>query len=150
MTFVCDDNEFSCRINNESSICTAELFAIEAAIEYICESTGEEAMIIADSLSSLQALKSQTLKNPIGSNILHMCHYLSRHKDIDIGIHGNNWLMFWPRQPCIRQNSFIIYLILILSILVYLDDILQGEWNINSTAKFFDVQPTIKRSFTPM
>ena len=32
----------------------------------------------------------------------------------------------------------------------YLDDILQGEWNINVTSKLFEVQPIIKRSFTPM
>ena len=53
-------------------------------------------MIITDSLSSLQAFKSQKLNNPIVSNILHMCHYLSGHKDIifcwvpsHIGIQGN-------------------------------------------------------------
>ena len=53
-------------------------------------------MIITDSLSSLQALKSQKLNNPIVSNILHLCHYLSGHKDIvfcwvpsHIGIQGN-------------------------------------------------------------
>ena len=82
MSFVCDDHEFSCRINDEASICTAELLAIEAAIEYIWDSSDEEFMIITDSLSSLQALKSQKLNNPIVSNILHMCHYLSGHKDI--------------------------------------------------------------------
>ena len=32
MSFVCDDHEFSCRINDEASICTAELLAIEAAM----------------------------------------------------------------------------------------------------------------------
>ena len=96
MYFVCDDHEFSCRINDEASICTAELLAIEAAIEYIWDSSDEEFMIITDSLSSLQALKSQKLNNPIVSNILHMCHYLSGHKDIifcwvpsHIGIQGN-------------------------------------------------------------
>ena len=69
-------------INDEASICTAKLLAIEAAIEYIWDSSDEEFMIITDSLSSLQALKSQKLNNPIVSNILHMCHYLSGHKDI--------------------------------------------------------------------
>ena len=58
MSFVCDDHEFSCRINDEASICTAELLAIDAAIEYIWDSNDEEFMIITDSLSSLQALKS--------------------------------------------------------------------------------------------
>ena len=33
---------------------------------------------------------------------------------------------------------------------VYLDDILQGEWNINVIRKLFEVQPTIKQTFTPM
>ena len=49
-------------------------------------------MIITDSLSSLQALKSQKLNNPIVSNILQQ------------------------RLPWIRQNSFIIYNILISSL----------------------------------
>ena len=94
MSFVCEDHEFSCRINDEASICTAELLAIEAAVEYIYESSVEEFMIITD--SSLQALKSQKLNNPIVSNILHMCHYMSGHKDIffcwvpsHVGIQGS-------------------------------------------------------------
>ena len=106
MSFVCDDHEFSCRINDEVSICTAELLAIEAAIEYIWESSDEEFMIITDSLSSLQALKSQKLNNPIVSNILHMCLYLSGHKDIVFAgypaileYRAMNELMFWPRLP---------------------------------------------------
>ena len=82
MSFVCDDHEFSCRINDKASICTAKLLPIEAAIEYIWESSDEEFMVITDSLSSLQALRSQKLNNPIVSNILNMCHYLSGHKDI--------------------------------------------------------------------
>ena len=77
MSFVCDDHEFSCRINDEASICTTELLAIEAAIEYIWDTSDEEFMIITDSLSSLQALKSQKLNNPIVSNILHICHYFA-------------------------------------------------------------------------
>ena len=36
------------------------------------------------------------------------------------------------------------------NISIYLDDILQGEWNINVISKLFEVQPIIKRSFTPM
>ena len=56
MSFVCDDHELSCRINNEASICTAELLAIECAIEYTWESGEEELMIITDSLSSFHAL----------------------------------------------------------------------------------------------
>ena len=64
LSFVCDDHEFSCRINDEASVCTAELLAIETAVEYIYESSDEEFMIITDSLSSLQALKSQKTQQP--------------------------------------------------------------------------------------
>ena len=60
------------RINNEASICTAELLAIEAGIEYIWESSREEFIIITDSLSSLQALRSQKFNNPNVSNMWHI------------------------------------------------------------------------------
>ena len=59
MSFVCDDHVFSCSTNNEASIYTEELLAIQAAIEYIWESSGEEFMIITDSLSPFQVLKCQ-------------------------------------------------------------------------------------------
>ena len=36
------------------------------------------------------------------------------------------------------------------NISVFLDDILQGDWNMNVTSKLFEVQPIIKRSFLPM
>ena len=159
MSFVCDDHEFSCRINDEASICTAELLAIEAAIEYIWDSNDEEFMIVTDSLSSLQALKSQKLNNPIVSNILHMCHYLSGHKDIifcwvpsHIGIQGNERADVLAKAALDKTKQFyyIPYTDFKYNISVYLDDILQGEWNINVTSKLFEVQPIIKRSFTPM
>ena len=135
MAFVCDDHAFSCRMNDEASICTAELLDIEAAIEYIWESSDEEFMVITDSLSSLQALKRQKLKNPM----------FSAWYPAILGYRAKNGLMCWPRLPWIRQNSFIIYHVLISSTasLVYLDDILQGEWNINVTSKLFKVQPII-------
>ena len=136
MSFVCDDHEFSCRINDEASICTAELLAIEAAIEYIWDSSDEEFMIITDSLSSLQALKSQKLNNPIVSNIVHMCHYLSGHKDIvfcwvpsHIGIQGNERADVLAKAALDKTKQFyyIPYTDFKYNISVYLDDILQGE-----------------------
>ena len=157
MSFVCDDHEFSCRINDEASICTAELLAIEASIEYICESSDDEFMVITDSLSSLQALKSQKLNNPIISNILHMCHYLSGQKDIvfcwvpsHIGIQGNERANVLAKAALDKTKQFYYIPYIDFKYSVYLDDILQGEWNINVTSKLFGVQPIIKRSFTPM
>ena len=116
-------------------------------------------MIIADSLSSLHALKSQKLNNPIVSNILHMCHYLSGHKDIvfcwvpsHIGIQSNEraYVLAKAALDDTKQFYYIPYTDFKYNISVYLDDILQGEWNINVTSKLFEVQPIIKRSFTEM
>ena len=63
-----------------------------------------------------------------------------------------NGLMVWPRLPLdgTKQFYYIPYTDFKYNISVYLDDILQGEWNINVTSKLFEVQPIIKRSFTPM
>ena len=158
MSFVCNDQGFSCRINDEASICTAELLAIKTAIEYIWESSDEEFMVITDSLSSLQALNIQKLNNPIVSNILHMCHYLSGHKDIfcwvpsHIGIQGNERDNVWAKAALdkTKQSYDIPYTDFKYNISVYLDEILQGEWNINVTSKLFEVQATIKQYFTPI
>ena len=152
MSFVCDDHEFSCRINDEASICTAELLAIEAAIEYIWDSSDEEFMIITDSLSSLHALKSQKLNNPIVSNILHMCHIVFCWVPSHIRIQSNERADVLAKAALDKTKQFyyIPYTDFKDNISVYLDDILQGEWNMNVTSKLFEVQPIIKRSFTGM
>ena len=111
-------------------------------------------MVITDLLSSLQTLKSQKLTNPIVSDILHMCHYLSGHNAIvfcwvpsHIGIQGNEWTDVLAKAALDKTTQF--YYIpntdFKYNISVYLDDILQGEWNINVTSKLFEVQPIIKR-----
>ena len=88
-----------------------------------------------------------------------MCHYLSGHKDIvfcwvpsHIGIQGNERADVLAKAALdkTKQFYFIPYTDFKYNISVYLDDILQGEWNINVTSKLFEVQPIIKRSFTPM
>ena len=102
---------------------------------------------------------SQKLNNPIVSNILHMCHYLSGQKDIvfcwvpsHIGIQGNERADVLAKAALDKTKQFyyIPYTDFKNNISVYLDDILRGEWNINVTSKLFEVQPIIKRSFTPM
>ena len=80
MSFVCDDHEFSCRINDEAS--TTHLFPIFC----ICVTT---------------CLGTRTL-------------YFAGYPAI-LEYRAINGLMFWQRLPWIRQNSFIIYHILISS-----------------------------------
>ena len=122
MSFVYDDHEFSCRINDEASICTAELLAIEAAIEYIWDSSDKEFMIITDSLSSARLLRvknSTTQLFPVFCICVTTCLgtrtlYFAGYPAI-LEYRAMNGLMFWQRLPWIRQNSCIIYHILISS-----------------------------------
>ena len=83
-----------------------------------------------------------------------MCHYLSGHKDIvfcwvpsHIGIQGNERADVLAKAALDKTKQFyyIPYTDFKYNISVYLDDILQGEWNINVTSKLFEVQPIIKR-----
>ena len=80
-------------------------------------------MFITDSLSSLQALESHKLDNPIVCNILHMFHYFFLDTmtlffagcPAILEYRAMSGLMFWPGLPWIRQNSFTINNILTLS-----------------------------------
>ena len=69
-----------------------------------------------------------------------------------IGIEGNERADVFANAALDKTKQFyyIPYTVFKYNISVYLDDILQGEWNINVTSKLFEVQPIIKRSFTPM
>ena len=84
---------------------------------------------------------------------------LSGHKDIifcwepsHIGIQGNERADVLAKAALDKTKQFyyIPYTDFKYNTSVYLDDILQGEWNINVASKLFEVQPIIKRSFTPM
>ena len=68
-----------------------------------------------------------------------------------IGIQGNERADVLAKTALDKTKQFnyvTIYYIPYIS--VYLDDILQGEWDINITSNLFKVQPIIKRSFSPM
>ena len=71
---------------------------------------------------------------------------------VHIGIQGNERADVLAKAALDKTKQFyyIPYTDFKYNISVYLDDILQGEWNINVTSKMFEVQPIIKRSFTPM
>ena len=73
-----------------------------------------------------------------------MCHYLSGHKDIifcwvpsHIGVQGNERADVLAKAALDKTKQFyhIPYTDFKYNISVYLDDILQGEWNINVTRK---------------
>ena len=69
-----------------------------------------------------------------------------------IGIQGNERADVLARAALDKTKQFYYkqYTDFKYNIYVYHDDILQGEWNIIITRTLFEVQPTIKQTFTPM
>jgi len=84
------------RIPNQSSIFSAELHAIQIALSHIQQYPNEKYIIFSDSLSSLQAIRSNNPKNPLVINIQTQLHQLLSSTEIlfcwipsHIGIAGN-------------------------------------------------------------
>ena len=85
------------RLPSNASIFTAEIKAIDLALDAIAESDDDHFIIFSDSLSVLLSLVNKKLDNPLVVNLLHNLHLLSiAHKTIffcwipsHIGIRGN-------------------------------------------------------------
>ena len=85
------------RLPSNASIFTAEIKAIDLALDAIDESEDDHFIIFSDSLSVLLSLENKKLDNPLVVNLLHKLHLLSiAHKTIffcwipsHIGIRGN-------------------------------------------------------------
>lgn len=72
--FLSDSVTHKYRLPPESSIFTAELFAIHQALAYILSSTKSVICICTDSLSSLQAIEQLYNKNPLVQMVQHLLH----------------------------------------------------------------------------
>ena len=85
------------RLPSNASIFTAEIKAIDLALDAIAEGEDDHFIIFSDSLSVLLSLENKKLDNPLVVNLLHKLHLLSiAHKTIffcwipsHIGIRGN-------------------------------------------------------------
>ena len=85
------------RLPSNASIFTAEIKAIDLALDAIAESDDDHFIVFSDSLSVLLSLENKKLDNPLVVNLLHKPHLLSiAHKTIffcwipsHIGIRGN-------------------------------------------------------------
>ena len=85
-----------CRLPNKSSIFSAEVKAIDLALDLVEQSDSTRFIIFSDSLSSLQALHNQKLENPSVCDVLERISHLVPFKRIvfcwlpsHIGIRGN-------------------------------------------------------------
>jgi len=94
--FVCGNHTMQVRLPNGASIFTAEIRAIELALQHIDKKHILNSIIFSDSLSVLQSLHNRNLENPILKNILIRNNELSVNHNIiycwlpsHIGIKGN-------------------------------------------------------------
>ena len=91
------DTHLKQRLPDNASIFTAELKAIDLALDAVSESEDREFIIFSDSLSVLLSLKNKELDNPLIINVLHSLHTLSTAHNTfvfcwipsHIGIYGN-------------------------------------------------------------
>ena len=140
---------------NQTSIFTAELFAISQAIKKIEHHIQVEWVVITDSLSAIEALKSPTTKHPLVQNIQNkIIELLHQNKKIKIckvpshvGIKGNEEadtnaksatqipglnttkLNLLDVQGPIKRLSYRLW---------------QDQWNTN-TSKLKEIRPTVDK-----
>jgi ribonuclease HI len=93
---VTEDETFSFRLPDNSSVFSAELKAIELALNHIETEGYMRYLIFTDSLSAMQALDYENTENPLVVNLLQKISYLLQESDIifcwlpgHIGIQGN-------------------------------------------------------------
>ena len=94
---IIDNSSFKQRLPSNASIFTAEVTAIDLALDAITESDDDHFIIFSDSLSTLLSLHNMKLDNPVILKLLDKLHHLScAHKTIylcwipsHIGIRGN-------------------------------------------------------------
>ena len=73
-------------VPNNAAIFTAEVSAIDLALDAIVESDDDHFIIFSDSLSVLLSLHNKKLDNPVILNFLQKLHHLScAHKTIFVG-----------------------------------------------------------------
>lgn len=102
----------------QASIFTAELHAIELALNLIANMDGQLFVVMTDSLSTIQSLQDKNTKSPISRKLQHKLHDMSESRTIDLfwvpshcGIEGNERADTAAREACElpAQNIMIHY-----------------------------------------
>ena len=102
------------RLPSNASIFTAEVTAIDLALDTIAESDDGHFIIFSDSLSVLLSLHNKKMDNPLILQLLQKLHYLScAHKTIHlcwipshIGIRGNEAADMAAKESLDRINIY--------------------------------------------
>ena len=141
-----------CRLPNQSSIFSAEVKAIDLALDLVEQSDSSRFIIFSDSLSSLQALHHQKLENPSVCNVLERISHLVEFKRIvfcwlpsHMGIRGNEKADETAKSALSlpESNYKVPYTDFKTSILTYTQSFWQSQWDTDLFNKLHSVKPTL-------
>ena len=104
-----DDQTEYFRIKNNSSVFTAEVEAIRAALEYIQNSEKDKFVIFSDSKSVLESIQSQESKNTLVCHMLQSIYMIMQQQVIKNGCKVNKLVEFcWiPSHVGINGNEIV-------------------------------------------
>ena len=141
------------RLPSNASIFTAEIKAIDLALDAIAESEDDHFIIFSDSLSVLLSLENKKLDNPLVVNLLHKLHLLSiAHKTIifcwipsHIGIRGNEAADVAAKESLDFNviASQVPYTDLKPHINSFISNKWQERWSSCPDNKLFKIKPTL-------
>ena len=141
-----------CRLPNKSSIFSAEVKAIDLALDLVEQSDSTRFIIFSDSLSSLQALHNQKLENPSVCNVLERISHLVEFKRIvfcwlpgHMGIRGNEKADETAKSALSlpESNYKVPYTDFKTSVLTYTQSFWQSQWDTGLFNKLHSVKPTL-------
>ena len=135
----------------ESSIFTAEICAIDLALNIISRDEHNQFIIFSDSLSVLTSLENKMLENPLIVKLLSRLDSMSSHKKIIlglipsyIGVRGNERADSAAKSALdLSPNAISIpYTDLKLIISKFLHKKWQQRWDMNINNKLIQIHPT--------
>ena len=140
----------------ETSIFSAEIYAIHLALDLISENKNHKHIIFSDSRSAITAIENKRNNNPLIENLLEKYNEINDNKDITIcwipshtGIHGNELadaMAKTAHNNPIDQNFQIPYTDLKRYINTYTKNKWQNTWNNLSTNKLHAIKKQVEEN----
>lgn len=144
------------RLPSDSSVYTAELTALNLALEMIQNTKKKRFIIFSDSLSALEAISRRNLNHP---ELLDFFKTFTKMKGQKreivlawvpghVGIHGNELADAAAREAITEEMSasYIPFSDLKRKISSYCNALWQEEWNEKINNKLFEIQPNLSES----